>query len=196
MLVFSMGDPKNPFFAIDLFIDPPIPFEELDRTAIWKRGRRSPDTLVLARRSDSDEAGERASRRSGRHPGSGGFARWNLKQIGPRAMRGTGSTSAAESRGRRRRSSGFSGSKTCSLCFGRMDICRARLRESSDPSLYRVLVRVRTTVGAEVEPRPRRYSAHPAVLRYLTRIMHGPIRLAPRGVAGHRCTLTRRRSNS
>jgi hypothetical protein len=29
MLVFSMSDPATPFFAIDLFVDPPIPYAEL-----------------------------------------------------------------------------------------------------------------------------------------------------------------------
>jgi hypothetical protein len=36
MLVFSMADPKNPFFAVDLFVDPPIPYEELAPSAEWK----------------------------------------------------------------------------------------------------------------------------------------------------------------
>ena len=33
MMVLTMIDPSNPFFAIDLFIDPPIAYEELAKEA-------------------------------------------------------------------------------------------------------------------------------------------------------------------
>jgi hypothetical protein len=36
MLVFSMSDSNNPFFAVDLFVDPPIQYEELAIAAEWK----------------------------------------------------------------------------------------------------------------------------------------------------------------
>ncbi|NNN04503.1 MAG: hypothetical protein HKL90_01245 [Elusimicrobia bacterium] len=34
MMVFSFVEPRNPLFAVDLFLEPPLPFEEL-----WTRSR-------------------------------------------------------------------------------------------------------------------------------------------------------------
>jgi hypothetical protein len=36
MMVFSMANPSNPFFAVDLFVDPPLSYEELEPRAEWK----------------------------------------------------------------------------------------------------------------------------------------------------------------
>ena len=36
MLVFSMSDPANPMIAVDLFIEPPLPFEQLEKNAAWQ----------------------------------------------------------------------------------------------------------------------------------------------------------------
>lgn len=47
MMVFSMADPANPFFAVDLFIDPPISYEELVATAVTK-GVDGIDVLVCS----------------------------------------------------------------------------------------------------------------------------------------------------
>lgn len=56
--IFSFLDPNNPLLAVDLFVEPPLPFEEL-----WARAREVslgeirirvasvPDLLVLKRRA-------------------------------------------------------------------------------------------------------------------------------------------------
>lgn len=36
LMVFTMIDPVNPFFAVDLFVDPPIGFDELEKSAVNK----------------------------------------------------------------------------------------------------------------------------------------------------------------
>lgn len=58
MMVFSFIDPKNPLFAVDVFAEPPLPFEEL-----WARSRTIeigeitvrvasiPDLITLKKRS-------------------------------------------------------------------------------------------------------------------------------------------------
>lgn len=40
MTVFSMVDPRNPLLTVDLFVEPPIPFEELwERAEVMRIGR-------------------------------------------------------------------------------------------------------------------------------------------------------------
>lgn len=39
MMVFSLADPNSPLFAVDLFLEPPLPFEELwSRSQVTKIG--------------------------------------------------------------------------------------------------------------------------------------------------------------
>lgn len=37
MIVFSLADPSNPFISVDLFLDPPVCFEDLRRRAVVKK---------------------------------------------------------------------------------------------------------------------------------------------------------------
>lgn len=48
MLVFSMSDPSNPMLAVDLFIDPPLQYEQLVQNALWKE-LDGVDVLVCSR---------------------------------------------------------------------------------------------------------------------------------------------------
>jgi hypothetical protein len=60
MMVFSMADPKNPFFAIDLFVDPPLAYDELAASALSKEVDGVP--IIVCSIADL----KRMKRRSGR----------------------------------------------------------------------------------------------------------------------------------
>jgi hypothetical protein len=62
LTVFSMADPLNPFLLVDLFVNPPIPFEELFQRSVIREVDGTPvrvcskeDLIVMKRMSGRPE---------------------------------------------------------------------------------------------------------------------------------------------